>query len=71
LPGHACRGTLNAYFGLPLSRKPGSIYGTFCHFDFKAMHLPDSEIPLIEAVSSLLMDQLESEASDIAASIQT
>jgi len=35
------------------------------------MHLPDSEIPLIEAVSSLLMDQLESEASDIAASIQT
>ena len=70
LLGHAYRGILNAYFGLPLSRKAGSIYGTFCHFDFKAIQLPDSEIPLIEAVSSLLMDQLESEVSGSDVSIR-
>ncbi|MDB5885791.1 MAG: hypothetical protein JWR74_1962 [Polaromonas sp.] len=59
LLGHAYQGILNAYFGLPLSRKPGTIYGTFCHFDFQAIQLPDSEIPFIEAAADMLMDHLE------------
>ncbi|MEO6322284.1 MAG: GAF domain-containing protein [Polaromonas sp.] len=56
---HAYRGVLNSYFGLPLSRKPGTIYGTLCHFDFEPMVLPDDEIPLLEAVSTELMAHLD------------
>lgn len=59
LLGHPYQGLLNAYFGLPLSRKAGTIYGTFCHFDVQPMEIPDSEIALLEAVSPLLMDQLD------------
>jgi hypothetical protein len=43
LRGHPYQGVLNAYFGLPLSRKPGTIYGTFCHFDFKPQIWSDFE----------------------------
>ena len=59
LVGHAYRGVLNAYFGLPLSRQPGTIYGTFCHFDLDPCVIPDSEIPFLESAVPLLMDQLE------------
>ena len=56
---HPYQGVLNSYFGLPLSRKAGTIYGTFCHFYVEPMVIPDSEIPLLEAVSPVLMDQLD------------
>lgn len=59
LPGHPYRGVLSSYYGLPLSRRAGTIYGTFCHFDIEPMEIPDSEIPLLEAVSTVLMDQLD------------
>jgi len=59
LLGHPYQGVLNSYFGLPLSRKAGTIFGTFCHFDVEPMVIPDSEIPLLEAVSPVLMDQLD------------
>jgi GAF domain-containing protein len=59
LLGHPYRGIVNSYFGLPLSRKPGTIYGTFCHFDFEPKVIPDSEIALLEAAAGLLMDHLE------------
>ena len=35
------------------------IYGTFCHFDAQPMEIADSEIAFLEAVSMLLMDQLD------------
>jgi GAF domain-containing protein len=59
LLGHPYQGVLNSYFGLPLSRKAGTIYGTFCHFDAQPMEIADSEIAFLEAVSTLLMDQLD------------
>ena len=59
LLGHPYQGVLNSYFGLPLSRKAGTIYGTLCHFDVEPMMIPDGEIPLLEAVSPVLMDQLD------------
>ena len=59
LLGHPYQGVVNSYFGLPLSRKAGTIYGTLCHFDVEPMMIPDSEIPLLEAVSPVLMDQLD------------
>ena len=59
LPGHPYQGVLNSYFGLPLSRKAGTIYGIFCHFDTEPMEIPDSEIPLLEAVSVVPMEHLD------------
>ena len=59
LLGHPYQGVMNSYFGLPLSRKPGTIYGTLCHFDVEPMMSPDGEIFLLEAVSPVLMDQLD------------
>jgi hypothetical protein len=59
LVDHAYRGVMNSYFGLPLSRKPGTIYGTLCHFDFEPMVLADDEIPLLEAVGAELLDHLD------------
>ena len=59
LMGHPYQGVMNSSFGLPLSRKPGTIYGTLCHFDVEPMMIPDSEIPSPEAVSPVLMDQLD------------
>ncbi|MEC5214466.1 hypothetical protein RCH06_003030 [Polaromonas sp. CG_9.5] len=56
---HAYRGIVNSYFGLPLSRKPGTIYGTLCHFDFEPMAISEDEIPLLEAVSAELMAHLD------------
>jgi hypothetical protein len=59
LQGHTYRGVLNAYFGLPLSRKPGTLYGTFCHFDFKPIVIEDIEIEFLQSVTPWLMDYLE------------
>jgi GAF domain-containing protein len=59
LLGHSYQGVLNAYFGLPLSRKPGTLYGTFCHFDFKPQVIEDREIEFLQSVTPWLLDYLE------------
>lgn len=59
LIGHPYRGVFNAYFGLPLSRRPGTLYGTLCHFDFKPLVIDDSEIEFLQSVAPWLMDYLE------------
>ena len=56
LQGHPFQGIMNSYFGLPLSRKAGTIFGTFCHFDFKPIVIADSEISLLEAIAPVLLD---------------
>jgi GAF domain-containing protein len=59
LRDHPYQGVLNAYFGLPLSRKPGTLYGTFCHFDFRPQVIEDSEIEFLQSVTPWLLDYLE------------
>ncbi|MDB5868107.1 MAG: guanylate cyclase [Polaromonas sp.] len=59
LAGHPARGIINSYFGLPLFIEPGRVYGTLCHFDFDPKVIPDSEVPLLKAVSGVLIDFLE------------
>jgi GAF domain-containing protein len=59
LLGHPYQGVLNAYFGLPLSRRPGTIYGTLCHFDFRPIVIQDSEIEFLQSVTPWLMDYLQ------------
>jgi GAF domain-containing protein len=58
LEGHAYRGVLNSYYGLPLSISPGTIYGTLCHFDFDPQQISDNEIEFLESVRPILMNRL-------------
>jgi GAF domain-containing protein len=58
LDGHPFQGVLNAYFGLPLSRSPGTIYGTLCHFDLEPRQIDDSEVPFLETIRPSLMARL-------------
>ena len=59
LENHFYRGVLNAYVGLPLSSAPGSLYGTFCHFDSAPQSVPEDEIPFLESVTPELMKHLK------------
>jgi GAF domain-containing protein len=54
LEGHAYKGILNSYVGLPLSKADGDLFGTFCHFDFPAQTVSDEEFDfLTRAVRAL------------------
>ena len=54
LAGHPYSGVVVSYYGLPLTRVPGEIYGTFCHFDYVERTVPDSEIAFLEKAARLL-----------------
>ena len=45
---------LGSYVGLPLSRGPGVLYGTFCHYDTCAHPLSDTELAFLAQASQLL-----------------
>jgi hypothetical protein len=59
LDEHPKREVLQSYFGLPLSRKPGTIFGSLCHFDALPQSIADDEIPFLESVTPELMKHLE------------
>lgn len=54
LDGHPYQGVVVSYYGLPLMRTPGEIFGTFCHFDYVERIVPDSEIAFLEKAVRLL-----------------
>lgn len=54
LDGHPYQGVVVSYYGLPLMRTPGEIFGTFCHFDYVERTVPDSEIAFLEKAARLL-----------------
>jgi hypothetical protein len=45
---------LGSYVGLPLSRGPGALYGTLCHYDICSHPLSDTELVFLEQASHLL-----------------
>lgn len=54
LEGHPYQGVINAYLGFPLSRGAGDLIGTFCHFDFPALAIPDVEYEYLARAARLL-----------------
>jgi GAF domain-containing protein len=54
LRGRANPFMVRSYVGLPLSKGPGSLYGTFCHYDTCAHPLSDDELVFLEQASQLL-----------------
>lgn len=59
LDEHPKREVLKSYFGLPLSRKPGTIFGSLCHFDSFPQSIDDDEIPFLESIAPELMKHLK------------
>lgn len=55
LPTLPSPGQLISYVGLPLSLKPGALYGTLCHYDISAHPLGDAELAFLERASELLL----------------
>ncbi|QJW84410.1 GAF domain-containing protein [Ramlibacter terrae] len=53
LEGHPYQGIVNSYVGVPL-REGDALIGTFCHFDFPALPLPDAEFALMRDAAGLL-----------------
>ena len=56
---HPQREVFQSYFGLPLSRKPGTIFGSLCHFDSSPQSIDDDEIPFLESIAPELMKHLK------------
>ena len=60
------RGPVVSYVGLPLTRGPGELFGTFCHYDFCAQPMSDEEylflhqaVPLLPKFIGPMSKQLE------------
>ena len=59
LDGHPKREEFKSCFGLPLSRNPGIIFGSLCHFDAFPQSIADDEIPFLESIAPELMKRLK------------
>lgn len=58
LEGHVYRGVMQSYVGMPLMRSDSEVYGTFCHFDFPPVSIPDSEFGFLTRVAKVLPSYL-------------
>ncbi|MCD6079580.1 MAG: hypothetical protein K0R89_3524 [Ramlibacter sp.] len=54
LGGHPYAGIVGSYIGVPISRTPGSLDGTLCHFDLASQPVSDDEYLLLERAADLL-----------------
>jgi hypothetical protein len=54
LAGHPYAGLVGSYIGVPISRAPGSLDGTLCHFDLANHPVSDDEYLLLERTADLL-----------------
>ena len=54
LGGHAYKGVLNTYVGLPITNSGGDLFGTLCHFDFPPLELPEAEFEFLNKVVKVL-----------------
>jgi GAF domain-containing protein len=58
LDGNPYRGVVASYVGLPLTAQHGTLYGTFCHYDFEERTLDASEHSFLQAAVPLFMPYL-------------
>lgn len=53
------RGWPASYYSLPLSRGPGDLLGTLCHFDYdQELVLPDTELAFLQRAAFVLVPHL-------------
>lgn len=51
---HSARTSIFAYCGAPVCDDAGTCVGSLCHFDVRPRLVPESEIPILEQVATLL-----------------
>jgi hypothetical protein len=52
---HPARDEVISYCGVPLQDDRGEVFGTICHFDYKAVAIEDTNVKLLEAFAPLLV----------------
>ncbi|WP_442945135.1 GAF domain-containing protein [Nostoc sp.] len=45
---------MQSYCGVPLLDEDGKMFGTICHFDFRAIAISDANVALMEAIAPLI-----------------
>lgn len=58
LDGKTYQGVIKSYVGLPLSRAPGTFFGTLCHYDFAEQPLDDEEFEFLQQAAVILAKRL-------------
>ncbi|KAF1048696.1 hypothetical protein [Xylophilus sp.] len=57
--GEPAPGWPASYYSLPLSRRPGDLFGTLCHFDYEPrLVLPDTELSFLQRAAHVLVPHL-------------
>lgn len=51
---HPKRKKIQSYCGVPLLDEDGRMFGTICHFDFRALPISDANVALMEAMAPLI-----------------
>jgi hypothetical protein len=54
LDGNPYQAVVGCYVGLPLAEKPGSLFGTFCHYDTCSHPVSPEEFLFLEPATQLL-----------------
>lgn len=60
LVSHPRRDNVISYFGVPIRRANGTVWGTLCHFDVKPRLVATVEIPVLESAASIIAVWLDS-----------
>lgn len=56
---HPARDSVVSYFGVPIRRATGAVWGTLCHFDVRPRLVPTVEIPVLESAASIIAAWLD------------
>lgn len=62
LASHPARDSVVSYFGVPIRRANGFVWGTLCHFDVRPRLVPTLEIPVLESAASTIAAWLDTAA---------
>ena len=54
MSGSSYQGSVVGYVELPLTRNPGELFGTFCHYDFCEQPMSDDEFVFLQGAAQLL-----------------
>ena len=63
LNGHSKQMEVRSYCGVPLIGEDGKMFGTVCHFDYRALPITDDNVMLMERVAEMLRPDVGSLAS--------
>ena len=59
LNGHSKQMEVRPYCGVPLVGEDGKMFGTVCHFDFRALPISDENVSLMERIAEMLQPDVK------------